>query len=65
MTAYKYAGAGEYHGGIPARDLTAEEFAALDKDQQATVKASTLYEAVDQPTEEKAAAKEEKPKPSK
>lgn len=43
---YKYVGGGEHYQGIPARDLSAEEFAALEKDQQATVKASKLYEAV-------------------
>lgn len=43
---YTYVGtAGAHHQGIPARDLSAEEFAALDKDQQATVKASKIYEA--------------------
>jgi hypothetical protein len=40
-----YVGTGVgYLNGIPARDLTEEEWAALTPEQQAEVKASGLYE---------------------
>jgi hypothetical protein len=40
-----YLGDGtETHFGIPARDLDAAAFAALSDEQQATVKASRLYD---------------------
>ncbi|HEY7061729.1 MAG TPA: hypothetical protein VII06_09630 [Chloroflexota bacterium] len=34
----------EFHAGIPARDLTDEEWELLSEDEQATVEASALYE---------------------
>ncbi len=40
----KYVGAGEFHSGIPRRDLTADDWAALDAARQALVMASPLYE---------------------
>jgi hypothetical protein len=40
--AVKYKGGGEYHG-IPAADMTAEEFANLSDAQKATVAASPYY----------------------
>jgi hypothetical protein len=33
----------EFHTGIPARDLTDEDWETLDKDEQDTVMASKLY----------------------
>lgn len=41
----KYIGKnGEHYGGIPARDLTAEDWALLDSEQRKLVKRSPLYE---------------------
>lgn len=49
-TAFKYVGQGEHYYAIPARDLTDEEFAALDASQRRTVEESPhLYEAVEKP----------------
>lgn len=45
----RYVGKGpdqDYHYGIPARDLTAEEVAALDDEQYETIVASAAYELV-------------------
>lgn len=54
---YLYLGDGsEFHFGIPARDLTDEEYAALSPEEQATVKASRLYQA---PPKAKEAAKQD------
>jgi hypothetical protein len=60
----RYLGDGtEGHFGIPARDLDAAAFAALSDEQQATVKASRLYDyaaiapAKDAPPAEDAAKK--------
>lgn len=41
----RYTGAGDYLPGVPARDLTAEEWAALGADTQALALALGLYEA--------------------
>lgn len=49
MPAYRWLGATpavEWHEGIPARDLSADEVKALDDDQQKTVAGSHLYEVV-------------------
>lgn len=41
---WEYIGTGgEFYRGVPARDLTAEEFAALDPEQQAAVQSGKLY----------------------
>lgn len=41
---WQYIGTGgEFYSGVPARDLTAEEFAALAPDQQAAVQSGRLY----------------------
>lgn len=42
---YKYIGNG-YIPGIPARDLSDNDFSGLDKEQQATVQKSGLYEYI-------------------
>jgi hypothetical protein len=44
--AWVYIGiGGVFFYAIPARDLTVDEFAALDADQQALVTTGGLYEA--------------------
>jgi hypothetical protein len=35
---------GDYHSGIPSRDLSLAEFDALSEDQQATVRVSRAYD---------------------
>lgn len=57
--AYKYIGSGEFYSGIPMRDLTEEEFAALDADQQTAVTTGGLY----QPTAKPKPQQEAPPKP--
>lgn len=45
MDTINYTGkAGEYIAGIPARDLTTEDYNSLDNDQRATVRKSPLYD---------------------
>jgi len=44
VVTYKGDGT-DFLNGVPARDLTDEEFQALDEEAQAAVTASTLYEA--------------------
>lgn len=45
MIKAKFIGAdGEYLNGIPARDLTAEDWAQLTNEQQEAVATSPLYE---------------------
>jgi hypothetical protein len=45
---YRYTGDGtSFLEGIPARDLTEEDVAALDDVQRAAVEASDLYEAAE------------------
>ncbi len=55
MTKFKYVGGGEFYTGIPARDLSDDDWARLNEAQQAVVAASPLYEAVPKKT---AASKE-------
>lgn len=48
---YRYTGKDPmqaHHSGIPARDLTDEDWAGLDADQKKTVRGSSLYEHVEQ-----------------
>lgn len=40
----QYIGIGEFYAGIPARDLSDEDWRALTPAQQALVKESPLYE---------------------
>ncbi len=42
----KYIGNGEYYYGIPARDLTEAEYAALSEEQRRLVDSGKLYERV-------------------
>ena len=41
---YRYIGNGAYLVGVPARDLTVDEWAALDDETRATALALKLYE---------------------
>ena len=55
--AFKYTGKDPeqaHHSGIPARDLTQEEYDGLDKEQRATVRTSPIYRKVEPPKEEPA-----------
>ncbi len=45
--AARYVGAGDYLPGLPARDLTVEEWAALGADQQTLVVGLGLYVVAD------------------
>ena len=40
----RYTGNGEYWSGIPARDLSPEEYDALSEDQRRLVDSGRLYE---------------------
>lgn len=42
-TGVRYIGAGDYLPGVPARDLTADEWAALGADTQALALSLGLY----------------------
>lgn len=53
----KYKGDGsEFHNGIPAADLSEEDFAGLTDEQKATLAASPLYELRRDAPKEAAAA---------
>lgn len=57
MNKIKYVGDGGFIQGVPARNLTQEDFDAFDKDTQALILASGLYEiSTDKPA--KASKKE-------
>lgn len=43
----KYLGGGEFHHGIPARDLTKADWERLTAEQRAIVAASPLYEVAE------------------
>lgn len=43
---FKPTSEGEFHPGIPARDLEDDEYRALDADQRRIVRSSALYEYV-------------------
>lgn len=62
MTVYKYQGTDtEHYVGVPARDLTEEEFAALDEQQQFNVTEGKLYRAVGQPKGQRRQTEPEEP----
>ncbi len=44
--AYRYTGKGDYHNGIPTRNLTDADVAALDKDDRKILAESPIYRAV-------------------
>lgn len=54
---YRYNGSGNYISGIPARDLTDDEFNALPESQQKAVKKSGLY-STDNKVSQKAEVKD-------
>ena len=57
MNKIKYVGDGGFILGVPTRNLTQEDFDAFDKDTQALILASGLYEiTIDKPA--KASKKE-------
>lgn len=51
----KYTGDGAYFHGVPARDLTDEEFAALPEAQRSALLTSGLYTQESAPTRGKKA----------
>lgn len=56
----KYVGKhGEYHVDIPMRDLTEEDWSALDADQRKLVRASAIYEVQSDKAEPAAPKKED------
>jgi hypothetical protein len=65
--AYKYTGKDPeqaHHSGIPARDLTADEVRALDKEHRETLRYSPIYEKADTaPTKAEERKPDEKPEP--
>lgn len=46
---WKYIGKGGYIDGIPARDLTAADWARMNEDERAAVENSGLYRRVSKP----------------
>lgn len=55
----KYVGKnGEHFAGIPMRDLTEEDWSALDADQRKLVRQSSLYETQSDKADAPAAKKE-------
>ncbi len=49
---WHYIGKGEFLDGIPARDLTAADWARLGEDERAAVERSKLYRRAPQPKAE-------------
>ena len=61
MNGYRYLGPDRFHG-IPARDLTADDFAALGPEERRKVRKSPAYvEIVPAPPKPKPAPKAAKP----
>lgn len=58
--AYRYTGKGDYHNGIPARNLTEADVAALDKPERDLLVISPIYKAVgeDKPAKAEPPAKD-------
>jgi len=54
----------EYYSGIPARDLTEEDVAALTDEQRVLLDEGTLYERVAQRTSRSRKAKNGEPEPA-
>lgn len=46
MIKARYIGAGEFHYGIPARDLTVQEYEALTDEQRRLVDRGVIYEVL-------------------
>jgi hypothetical protein len=53
--AYRYTGKGDFHNGIPTRNLTEADVAALDKDDQKILAESPIYKAAHAADDHKAA----------
>lgn len=45
---YRYIGQNEYYTGVPARDLTADDMAALSDEQRDLVLTGHLYEQINE-----------------
>jgi hypothetical protein len=56
-----YIGKGGFIDGIPARDLTAADWARLNEDERAAVEHSCLYRHAPRPKAEEPPVTEEKP----
>lgn len=56
---YRYRGQGTYYTGIPARDLTDEDMAALSDEERTIVATSSIYQAVPASTVKTEMAREE------
>lgn len=52
----------EYHSGIPAQNLSDEDYEALDTEQRAVVRSSPLYAYT--PKREQSSAREAEPAPA-
>lgn len=59
MTTYRYVGGGDYAPGVPARDLTTEEWAALSDEARAVAEALYQKSEVSSQTSEAEAEGEE------
>lgn len=59
MVATFVGPAGEYHNGIPSRDLSADEYDRLTDEQRDLLKASKLYEVKPEPAAKPAPVKPE------
>ena len=51
MIQVKYQGEGEFFHRVPRRDLTVDEWEALDSETQKLIKKSKLYEVLKKPEE--------------
>ena len=61
---YRYIGDGAHYPGIPARDLSAEEAAALSPEQQADVYSGHVYRAEEEAEQAAPAAPVEEAPPA-
>jgi|CXWK01.1.fsa_nt_gi hypothetical protein len=62
---WNYIGKGDYIDGIPARDLTAADWARMNEDDRAAVENSRLYRRAPQPKAEEPPASEPAGEPGK
>ena len=62
---WNYIGKGDYIDGIPARDLTAADWARFSEDDRAAVENSRLYRHAPQPKAEEPPASEPAGEPGK
>ena len=61
MIKVEYTGNGEFYRGIPARDLTDEEFETLDKDARTLLKESPVYKVLSKPKKVSTASEAKQP----